>query len=180
MVDVPMPIALTLRARADALVAGRRCAADVYRNLAPAVLGYLRSQRVPEPEDVLGEVFLHVAQRVARFRGDDAELRRWVFTITRRRVIDSWRRRSARPALVGEELPDVAVIEPELDAVDPALMAAVAALTSDQRDVVLLRFVADLPLQDVARITGRPIGAVKALQHRALATLGKLLGEEAR
>jgi RNA polymerase sigma-70 factor, ECF subfamily len=46
--------------------------------------------------------------------------------------------------------------------------------------VVLLRFVADLPLQDVARITGRPVGAVKALQHRALATLGRVLGEAAR
>jgi RNA polymerase sigma-70 factor (ECF subfamily) len=157
-----------------------RCAADVYRSLAPAVLGYLRSQRVPEPEDVLGEVFLHVAQRIGRFHGDDAELRRWVFTITRRRVIDSWRRRSARPALAVAALPEVAVVEPDIDAADPALMAAVGALTADQRDVVLLRFVADLPLQDVARITGRPVGAVKALQHRALATLGRLLGEDTR
>jgi RNA polymerase sigma factor (sigma-70 family) len=180
MSDVPVPFALSLAARVDASVARRRCAADAYRSLAPAVLGYLRSQRVPEPEDVLGEVFLHVAQRIGRFRGDDAELRRWVFTITRRRVIDSWRRRASRPAVAVEALPDVAAAEPELDAVDPALIAAVEALTPDQRDVVLLRFVADLPLQDVARITGRPVGAVKALQHRALATLGRVLGEEAR
>lgn len=180
MSDVPLPMTLSLGARVDAPAARRRCAADAYRSLAPAVLGYLRSQRVPEPEDVLGEVFLHVAQRIGRFRGDDAELRRWVFTITRRRVIDSWRRRSARPSFAAVALPDLAAIEPALDTVDPALIAAVSALTPEQRDVVLLRFVADLPLQDVARITCRPVGAVKALQHRALATLGRLLAEEAR
>lgn len=180
MSDVPMPLTLTLTTRVESPASTRRCAADVYRSLAPAVLGYLRSQRVPDPEDVLGEVFLHVAQRIARFRGDDADLRRWVFTITRRRVIDTWRRRSARPSVTVDALPDVAMTEPAIDAADPALIAAVAALTPDQRDVVLLRFVADLPLQDVARITCRPIGAVKALQHRGLAALGRLLGEEAR
>lgn len=179
MSDVRVPLTLRMAANVAPATDGR-CAADVYRSLAPTVLGYLRSQRIPEPEDVLGDVFLHVAERIGRFRGDDAELRRWVFTITRRRVIDSWRRRSARPALAVVAMPEVAAVQPEIEGADPALIAALGALTPDQRDVVLLRFVADLPLQDVARITGRPVGAVKALQHRALATLGRLLGEDAR
>ncbi len=51
-------------------------------------------------------------------------------------------------------------------------------LTPDQREVVTLRFVADLAIEEVARITGRPIGAVKALQHRALRALASTLTTE--
>jgi len=50
-----------------------------------------------------------------------------------------------------------------------------AQLTPDQREVIGLRFVADLALEDVARITGRKVGAVKAMQHRALAQLARIL-----
>jgi RNA polymerase sigma-70 factor, ECF subfamily len=56
-------------------------------------------------------------------------------------------------------------------------MAALAALTADQREVVALRFVADLPIDAVAAVTGRSPGAVKALQHRALQALAEELGE---
>jgi RNA polymerase sigma-70 factor (ECF subfamily) len=66
----------------------------------------------------------------------------------------------------------------DVDVADPQLQAAIDTLTDDQRAVVLLRFVADLPLHDVARITRRRIGAVKALQHRALAALERALGED--
>jgi hypothetical protein len=62
-----------------------------------------------------------------------------------------------------------------VDVADPQLQAAIDALTDDQRAVVLLRFVGDLSLHDVARITRRRIGAVKALQHRALAALERAL-----
>ena len=55
------------------------------------------------------------------------------------------------------------------------LHGALMLLTPDQREVVTLRFVADLAIEEVARITGRPIGAVKALQHRALRALAATL-----
>lgn len=150
-------------------------AARAYRMLAPAVLGYLRAQHAPEPEDLLGEVFLQVARDFARFRGDETDLRRWVFTIARHRLVDDRRRRQVRPVTTGDAPPEVASSGP-LDPVDPALVAALRELTPDQREVVVLRFVADLSLQDVARITRRRVGAVKALQHRALAALADRLG----
>lgn len=146
----------------------------MYRQLAPAVLGYLRAQRAIEPEDLLGEVFLQVARDLPRFSGDDDALRRWVFTIAHHRLIDDRRRRARRPQLADGEVPEAAA--PELaDAVDPALIAALDRLTADQREVVLLRFVADLPLEAVAKLTKRNVGAVKALQHRALEQLGRIL-----
>jgi ATP phosphoribosyltransferase regulatory subunit HisZ len=54
---------------------------------------------------------------------------------------------------------------------DPELVAALEALTPEQREVIALRFVADLALEEVAQITGRRVGAIKALQHRALENL---------
>jgi RNA polymerase sigma-70 factor (ECF subfamily) len=157
----------------------RADAGAVYRELAPVVLGYLRAQGVPEPEDVLGEVFLHVARDLHRVRGDDLAVRKWVFTVARHRVIDDARRRARRPQIMGAPVPDSvdpAHGEPELD--DPVLVAALERLTPDQREVVLLRFVADLPVWAVARITRRSVDAVKALQHRAMAQLAATVTRE--
>jgi RNA polymerase sigma-70 factor (ECF subfamily) len=58
---------------------------------------------------------------------------------------------------------------------DVDLIAALGALTARQREVVILRFVADLSLEDVAKIVGRRVGAVKALQARALDRLALVL-----
>jgi len=158
-------------------MADRPNAGAVYRELAPAVLGYLRSQRVRDPEDVLGEVFLHVARDLGRgrFTGDDAALRRWVFSIAHNRAMDAHRKRARDRSDVTEEVVDGRVEEPPRDPVDPELVEALAALSADQREVVLLRFVADLPIEHVARITGRTSGAVKALQHRAIENLRRAL-----
>ena len=152
-------------------------ASQVYRELAPRVLGYLRAQRVPDPEDVLGEVFLQVARDIHRFKGDDADLRRWVFSIPHNRVIDDRRLRARRPQTSDVDVPEAAS-PAEPDPFDPTLVEALAGLSPDQREVVVLRFVGDLPLEVVARLTGRKVGAVKALQHRALANLARAVSPE--
>ena len=153
------------------MAADRPRAAQAYRDLAPAVLGYLRALRVREPEDVLGEVFVQVVRDIGRFRGDDAALRRWVFSIAHNRVMDAHRRFRRRPPPMLEPIVDTGEAPPPHDPFAPELIAALAALTLDQREVVVLRFVADLSLEAVARITGRTVGAVKVLQHRAIEIL---------
>ena len=150
-------------------------AAEVYRALAPAVLGYLRSQRAAEPEDLLGDVFLQVVRDLPRFRGDNDALRRWVFSIAYHRLVDARRRSGRRPALDDGPLPELCWAPPA-DLLDPDLVRALCELTADQREVVALRFVADLSIDAVAALTGRSQGAVKALQHRALAALAEHLG----
>jgi RNA polymerase sigma-70 factor (ECF subfamily) len=149
-------------------------AGELYRDLAPAVLGYLRSQRLPDPENVLGEVFLQVARDVANFDGDEAAVRRWVFAIAHNRIIDDVRRRNRRPQLSDHPVPERSAPPPE-EPFDEQLADALAQLTPEQREVIGLRFIADLPLEAVAELTGRRIGAVKAMQHRALAALGRFL-----
>jgi RNA polymerase sigma-70 factor (ECF subfamily) len=141
------------------------------------VLGYFRSQGAAEPEDLLADVFVQVTRYLPRFRGPDAGLRPWVFTIAHNRLVDDRRRRASRPRICAGEVPDVGAVDTEPSAtLDPELTRALQELTPLQREVVVLRFVADLPLNVVARITRRPRSAVKALQARGLARLARVLG----
>ena len=148
---------------------------ELYRVLGPAVLGYLRAQRIPEPEDLLHEVFLQVSRDIRGFSGDDEKLRSWVFAIARNRLLDSRRRASVRPQTATGEMPDLGYMDQRLEGSDEELIAACGQLTDDQREVIVLRFVGDLALGEVARITGRRVGAVKRLQARGLARLAELL-----
>lgn len=152
-------------------------AGDVYRAHARGVLGYLRSQGVADPDDVLGEVFLNVAKSLPRFRGDEEHLRRWVYTLAHHRIIDDRRRRSRRPQIVDRDVPDRPA-PPAPEPADPELVAALAQLTDDQREVILLRFIADMPIEEVAALTNRSSGAVRALQHRGMAQLARALTGE--
>ncbi len=174
----------------EAIAAARRgeswALEAVYRNYAPQVLGYLRGQHVPEPEDVTGDVFVSVVRNLPDFEGGESDFRRWLFTIAHRRVVDSFRRGSRRrespaePAGLGEHLDagdDVA--ERVTTAVTLApLVAALDRLTRDQRAVVLLRVLADLSVAETAAILGKKVGAVKTLQRRALSALQGSLSVE--
>lgn len=135
---------------------------------------------MPEPEDVLSEVFLQVARSLPRFRGADEDLRPWVFTIARHRAIDERRRRARRPrtAVLDDDAAEPTGSAPA-EPVDAELLEALRELTPDQREVVVLRFVADLSLEQVAAVTKRPVGAVKSMQHRALAQLARILERRA-
>jgi RNA polymerase sigma factor (sigma-70 family) len=149
-------------------------AEEAYRRFAPSVLAYLRAAEPAVHEDLFGDVFVSVARSIHRFRGDEDGLRCWLFTIARNRLLDDHRQRARRPPRANAapvERTAPAPVEP----LDPDLAAALATLTPDQLEVVTLRFIADLALDDVARMTKRSVGAVKAMQHRALHALGDAL-----
>jgi RNA polymerase sigma-70 factor (ECF subfamily) len=106
-----------------------------------------------------------------------------VFTVAHHLVIDERRRRSRRPQLAPFD--DIEL--PTADAADEALVSLgdervrrlLAELEPDQRDVVLLRIVADLSIEDTASALGKRPGAVKSLQHRAMRALRARLDNEA-
>lgn len=155
---------------------------ELYDGLAPVVLGYLRANAAPDPEDVLSEVFLQVARDVARFEGDERGFRSWVFTIAHHRLIDARRHSSRRPVELAAEPPEPGDFAD--DAADEALakigidevMRVLAALSPEQRSVLLLRVIGDMSIEDVARAVGKRTGAVKALQRRGLAAVKRELG----
>jgi RNA polymerase sigma factor (sigma-70 family) len=154
----------------------------LYRQLAPAVRGYVRAQGVAEPDDVVGEVFLAVVRELPSFspRGDaERDFRALVFTIAHRRAVDDLRRRGRRPVAPAppEVLAETAgaggdVADEAMASLDEArVVAAIADLPVDQRAVLLLRILGDLTVDEVARAVGKRPGAVKALQRRALRRL---------
>lgn len=159
--------------------------AELYRDLAPAVLGYLRARGAADPEDLLGDVFLRVVRKLSSFSGDERQFRAWVLTIAHNRLLDDHRARTRRPlaaashevlAQVGEcrDAEQEAIAGLEADRV----LRAVHRLSPDQQDVILLRLLGELSVEEVARAVGKRPGAVKALQRRGLAALKKELSRQ--
>lgn len=160
----------------------------LYDSLAPAVVGYLRAQGLSEPEDVGSEVFLSVFCGLSSFTGNEERFRSWVFTIAYRRLVDHRRANGRRPA---PERLDEAGPRPDLPsgrvATDDDALArlgtervrrVLAQLAPEQADVLALRVIADLTVDQVALALGKSPGAVKALQRRALANLRRRLPSE--
>lgn len=149
--------------------------ATLYRLLHPPLLRYLRAKGVPEVEDVAGDVWLVVAQRLPCFEGGVDELRALMFTIAARRAADHHRRRFRRAPKLAALASRATTSAPDDPAEQVASAAAASALvtglTSDQTDVILLRVVAGLPVPEVAAIVGKSEEAVRALQYRAVAQL---------
>lgn len=178
-------------ARLEAARAGDAVAwSQLYHELAPLIIGYLRAQHLAEAEDVAGDVLLEVVRGLPRFSGDAGNLRSWVLTIAHHRLIDARRRSARRPATADPDHGSAeprATDDPEAEALAAVgfgrLEPALAALTDDQRTVLLLRVIGDLSIADVARITGRRAGAVKQLHRRATEALRReldLRGDEDR
>ncbi|HVL82519.1 MAG TPA: sigma-70 family RNA polymerase sigma factor [Actinomycetota bacterium] len=154
----------------------------LYEDLAPAVLGYLRARGARDPEDLLGEVFLQVVRDLPGFEGDEAGFRAWVFVIAHRRLVDDVRRRTRRPEtpVAHEQLepqPWTGSVEGQaLDAVaGERVRAVIEGLVPAQRDVLLLRIMGGLTIEEIAEAVGKRPGAVKALQRRGLAAVRRAL-----
>lgn len=155
---------------------------NLYKQFAPAVLGYLRAQGAAEPEDLTAEVFFQVVRALGRFDGGEADFRSWVFVIAHRKLIDESRNRGRRPVLPAtvETLDSFAsrgnVEDEALDGLGQIdLRRLLGQLTSEQRDVLLLRILGGLTVPEVAAAMGRRPGAVHALQQRGLARLRKVM-----
>jgi RNA polymerase sigma-70 factor, ECF subfamily len=157
---------------------------NLYKQFAPAVLGYLRAQGAPEPEDLTAEVFFQVVKALGQFEGGEADFRSWVFVIAHRKLIDDSRHRGRRPvrSMTIEILDSFAsrgnVEDEALDGLSEIdLRRLLAQLTSEQRDVLLLRILGGLTVPEVAAAMGRRPGAVHALQQRGLARLRKQMAD---
>lgn len=159
---------------------------EIYARYAGHVLRYLYA-RVREPEsaqDLTQEVFVRVLKGIGGFeyRGEKSFLG-WLYTIAGNVLIGQVRRKTpiSTPLDEGADIVDprgqdrVHAITDRL-----ALEQAINQLTEDQQQVLTLKFFADMSNTEIARLIGRTEGAVKALQHRALASLHQILDREAQ
>jgi RNA polymerase sigma-70 factor, ECF subfamily len=167
-----------------ARLGSRSALSALYEDLQPNVLAYLMVRNRSEAQDLASEVWVNVAAGLARFQGDESGFRGWVFTIARRRLIDARRRtsRHATDPVPRELLTDLASeVDPEGEVVArleyEEALTVLAALPKDQEDVVLLRVVAGLTVEEVGQALGKRPGTVRVLQHRALKRMARELEE---
>lgn len=155
--------------------------AELYDRYQPAIYRYIfyRVDDVATAEDLTSEVFVRLVEKIDRFTYRGRPLLAWLYTIARNLVTDHHRQAGRSLPLSFDDRLVADVTDPEETIehrlAQHRLAAAIARLTEDQRQVILLKFVEGLDNETVARMLGKSIGAVKALQHRALAALRYIL-----
>jgi RNA polymerase sigma-70 factor (ECF subfamily) len=166
----------------------------VRRHQTPLFNFALRQVRIPQvAEDVVQESFVRVVQNAADFK-HEARFTTWVYTITRNLCIDHLRKRALRkhPSLdesrgeegegptLGEQTADPrASVEREATGTElkERIARAVDTLPDEQREVFLMREIANLPFKEIADITGVPENTVKSRMRYALERLQEHLAE---
>jgi RNA polymerase sigma-70 factor (ECF subfamily) len=147
----------------------------LWRWLHPPLVRWLAVVAGDDADDIASEVWLAVTRHLDRFEGDEQGFTGWVFTIARRRVIDGARRRARRPR--AGPLDDVDPADPTtpaaLSAAEDleATLAMLRLLTPDQREVVALRVIVGMSVDETAHVVGKSEAAVRVLCHRGLRSL---------
>jgi RNA polymerase sigma-70 factor (ECF subfamily) len=145
----------------------------IFREHQPTVLRYLKSMAMSNAEDVASQVWVDAASSLKRFNGDNDDLRRWLLTIARRRMIDAFRSRARRPEHPMADVPTVAARDEIGEAFDRVSWAthALSQLPPAQAEVVYLRAVVGYSVAEVAAMVDKSPGAVRVLAHRGLERL---------
>jgi RNA polymerase sigma-70 factor (ECF subfamily) len=163
--------------------------AEIHDRYYPVVYRYVRYRLADEhsSEDISADVFLRLLDAFNRGRGPDRNLRGWLLGTASNLVNDSLRRRYRRPVEnLDEEVENNVVgdLSPEhsLEGKQQHMQVrqALKRLTGEQQHVLSLRFANEFSLEETARLVGKTVTAVKALQFRALASLKRFMDEEAR
>lgn len=161
-----------------------QAAATLFDLYYPRLYSYAlaKLRRPAEAEDVAAETFARVIRDLDRFQWRGGGFAPWIFRIAYNLIVDRVRKTSREETWsdfdAGEvdRSAELSYLEIETSAEVGALLAR---LTADQRDVLLLRFVAGLDTPEVARVMGRRPNAVRQLQFRALTSMRRLMnGDE--
>jgi RNA polymerase sigma-70 factor (ECF subfamily) len=158
---------------------------QLYDHYQPMIYRFVavKVSRREEAEDITHQVFMSAWLNVKSYQHRGHPFSSWLYQIARNQVIDFYRsRRSDTP---------IDAIDPEYFAVATsaefaipmkleveAVRQAMKKLKPEYEDVIILRFIEDLSLKEVAGVLGKTEGAVKLMQHRAMRELKKILKDE--
>jgi len=159
----------------------------IYTAYAPALFRFFMASVSDRhlAEDLTGTTFVSAIEGLPKFRGPVEALGGWLFQIARHDLYDHRRKQSrSRIEPLDDNLTEAAAsdatVDPEELAIDrlegSRVMGALRELSPDQREVLLLRMAGGMTAPEVAAVLGKTTGAVKALQHRGLASLARVLG----
>ena len=161
----------------QARVFDRAALAGIYDDYHQPIYRYIYRHvgEVETSRDLTAEVFQRLLQAIQDGKGPDHEVSAWLYRTAHNAVVDYYRRQQHRQHLpLNEELVDaaddpVSMAEGHISA--QQVRAALRQLTSDQQQVITLKFLEGLSNTEVATVLNKPLSAIKSLQHRALAAL---------
>ncbi len=156
---------------------------EIYDTYAPSIYRYVyrKTGNVDTAQDLTAETFRRFLEALKRDAGPCEHLSGWLYRVAHNLIVDHYRSQPDDP-------------HASLESVDPAVpptqeqhvsrghradraRAALRMLTPLQQQVVALRYLEELSLQEVADVLNRTVGSIKALQHRAISSLQKILEE---
>ncbi len=132
-----------------------------------------------EAEDLTQQVFLKAMQSISSYKWKGMPFSAWLYRIAHNQIVDHIRKRSRKPTVSLDDNDPPGIDDPEKATERKMQMEELAAaamkLTPSQREVISLRFAGQLSIAEVARTMGKSEGAIKALQHSAVAALRRVL-----
>lgn len=141
---------------------------------------------VAEAQDLTHQVFLHALTHIGSYQDIGHPFGSWLYKIARNQIIDHYRTRKDQPSLDedgGEERFSAFLQSDDLAQETQTRMEmervaqAIQQLKPEYQDIVIMRFIEDLSIKEIAQIVEKSEGAIKLLQHRAVAALKKILNE---
>lgn len=137
--------------------------------------------RREDAEDITHQVFVSAWQNIRGYKHQGHPFSSWLYQIARNQVVDHYRAAKHETSLEKMDpeyfvLPATAHFDLSVKLQIEEVRAAIAKLKPEYQDIVILRFIEDLPLKEVAEAIDKTEGAVKLAQHRAIKELRKLLG----
>lgn len=159
--------------------------AEIYDQYSPSIYAYALRLLGDEmqAEDCVAEVFSRLLKALKAGQGPQDHLQAYLYRVAHNWITDTYRRQPPPPVELSENLMEDEQHQPEPGAQRrlqaERIRAALRLLPPEQRQVIALRFFQECSSEEVAVALNKTEGAVKAMQHRALASLRKLLGLEA-
>jgi len=162
----------------------RRALAEIYDHYSPGLFRY--AERLlgdsSQAEECVAETFNRFLSALRRNIGPQEHLQAYLYRIAHNWITDQYRRQPPLPL----DLNHAVDIDPSIDPrsadhdviLQDEVRGALRKLTADQRQVIVLKFLEGWSNTDIAETMGKPVGAVKSLQHRGLAALRRLLLKE--
>jgi RNA polymerase sigma-70 factor (ECF subfamily) len=165
--------------------ADQRALVEIYERYQPSVFTYVfyRVCDQETAEDLTAEVFTRMLANLHRYQSRGKPILAWLYTIARNLVVDHYRQNhNASHLPLEEDLVDGENNHPvkaaEESLAHECLSRALNHLTEEQRQVILLRFIENRGISELVNILGKNEGAIRSLQHRALAALHRVMKKE--
>jgi RNA polymerase sigma-70 factor (ECF subfamily) len=156
--------------------------AEVYDRYFDSIHRYIY-YRISDNEaaaDVAGEVFLALVATLKAGKPPRSSLTGWLYTVARNLAADHIKKRGKTVPLIEEIVSDDQDLSEQAHWTQlmPLLRQSLSQLTDDQQHVIAMRFGQGLSIAETAKLLDKTVGAIKALQHRALTTLARLMPQE--